>query len=118
MTDMREKLVAAMTKRETEFGRSMTPIEIAQGVIAALPDMIEPLEWLETTNGFVSPPGYEICTAAGSRGRYVLVDPDGRLIVAPAEALLRLNPYSGSDLMEIANIDHRKQVMKEFGVEV
>ena len=49
MSDAREKIADLMTKRETEFGRPMTPIEIADGLIAALPDiiagMVEPLVW-------------------------------------------------------------------------
>lgn len=49
MTKARTQIIHLMTKREADFGRPMTPVEIADGLLAAMPSIIEALvpdlEW-------------------------------------------------------------------------
>lgn len=47
-SEAREMITSIMTRRETEFGRPMTPIEIADGLIAALPEIIKASNWFKS----------------------------------------------------------------------
>ncbi|AUR11176.1 hypothetical protein PhaeoP48_01179 [Phaeobacter inhibens] len=70
----------------------------------------KPLVWEETPDGYLSKCGYRIYANAGTRSRYALTDPYGSYIVSPQDARLRLNPYTGNELMDKAQAVHEARI--------
>lgn len=107
MRGLQDQITTSMARREQEFGRSMTPVEIAQGVIAALPSMVRPLVWDHVQGR------QERWDSAGNHGRIFLHD-DGTYqcgMTARYEAL--------EDAKRHYQRRYEAKVMKEhFGVRI
>ncbi len=118
MSDLREKLTKVLARREAEFGRSMTPVEAAQGVIDVLPGCIKPLDFWRSDTG-------DLCCDTGF-GRYQIQKGGARwcCMVAmgtrkrPADITPPTYHRSEQGAITAANAHHRALAMAAFGLEV
>ena len=106
---MREKLAKALTLRETEFGRQMTPVEAAQGAVAALPECIKPLIWNEARHGGCESGQYWVAQDDGDEAAFWSWGFGSDVLGNCAER---------ADCQAAAEEHHRAAIMSAFGVEV